>query len=68
MRGPKSYGRVVGGILDPRYDRSYFTLVPCPRHGAEVCLEDHRNCEHFAGVCFDPESGVHQLYCRNRGE
>ena len=42
MRCTERYGRVVGGILDPRYDRSYFTLVPCPRHGSEVCLEDHR--------------------------
>ncbi|MHC4860471.1 MAG: hypothetical protein ACYTDY_10310, partial [Planctomycetota bacterium] len=55
---------VVGGILDPVYDRSYYTLSPCPRLGVEVTLEEHRCCENFGGVHVDPESGASLLLCR----
>jgi hypothetical protein len=61
-------GRVVGGILDPRYDRSYYTLVPCPTWGDDVTLSDHRDCEHFGGVHFNAESGMHQVFCRREAE
>jgi hypothetical protein len=59
-------GRVVGGILDPVYDRSYYTLSPCPRRGMEVTLEEHRCCENFGGVHLDPETGSHLLLCRHQ--
>lgn len=62
------HGRVIGGILDPRYDRSYYTLVPCPQWGEDVTMDDHRGCENFGGVHFHPESGMHQVFCRYEGE
>ena len=58
-------GHVVGGILDPHYDRSYYSLVPCPRLGYEVDLEDHRCCENFGGVHLDEVTGSYMLYCRH---
>ena len=58
-------GRVVGGILDPVYDRSYYALVPCPRRGMEVDLDEHRACENFGGVHLDPTTGAYLLYCRH---
>ena len=68
MRLCDQQGRVVGGILDPRYDRSYYTLVPCPQWGEDVTLEDHRKCENFGGVHFNPDSGMHQVFCKYEGE
>jgi hypothetical protein len=59
-------GRVIGGILDPAYDHSYYTLVPCPLRGTEVDLEDHRACENFGGVHLDPATGAYLLYCRHQ--
>ena len=56
--------RIVGGILDPVYDRSYYSLIPCPRLGVEVSLEEHRCCENFGGVQVDPETGSHLLHCK----
>ena len=58
-------GRIVGGILDPTYDRSYYTLVPCPRRGHDVRLDDHRSCQNFGGIHEDADSGAFFLYCRH---
>ena len=58
-------GRIVGGILDPRFEAaSYFTVAPCPKHGMQVTLQDHRSCENFAGVILDREEGVYVVCCR----
>jgi hypothetical protein len=63
-----SDARVVGGLLDPVYDRSYYSLVPCPRLGVEVDLADHRCCQNFGGLHIDPETGAHLLYCHFQPE
>ena len=60
-------GRIVGGVLDPEYDRSYYTLVPCPKAGEDVRLDDHRVCQNFGGLHLDPDSGAFFLYCRHHG-
>lgn len=65
VEGRPELGRVVGGILDPRYEgSSYFTVLPCPQRGFEVTLEDHRSCEHFGGVILDQDEGVYVVCCR----
>lgn len=56
-------GRIVGGVLDPAVDKSYYTLIPCAVHGEEVTLADHRACEDFGGLRLDPDTGAHFVYC-----
>jgi hypothetical protein len=56
-------GKIMGGVLDPAYEHSYYTLIPCPRHGDDVTLADHQSCEHFGGLRLDPETGAYFVYC-----
>lgn len=60
-----SQGRIVGGILDPSLERTYYPLVSCPRRGEDVTLAEHRSCKNFGGLYEDPETGVFFLYCRH---
>ncbi len=56
-------GRIVGGVLDPAIDQSYYTLIPCVEHGEEARLVDHRACTNFGGLHLDADTGAYFVHC-----
>ena len=59
----QTHGRIVGGVLDPSIDQSYYTLIPCAVHGEEVTLGDHRSCKNFGGLHLDADTGAYFVHC-----
>lgn len=59
----QAQGRIVGGVLDPAIDQSYYTLIPCPEHGEDVTITDHRGCRNFGGLHLDKNTGAWFVHC-----